>query len=444
MMQPLTGFSVRRRWLLVAILLAAVFPRILAALYLGDVVEVLPGTADQVSYHNLALRVLDGHGFTFAEPWWPLTGAGEPTAHWSYLYTFYLVGVYAIFGPHPLAARLIQVLLVGLLQPLLAYLLGRHIFDERAGLAAAALTAGYAYFVYYAGVLMTEAFYMVAILGSLYLALRLARAESDREIRWALALGLLLGVTVLLRQLILLFIPFLFLWLWWVRYRDRGRVPLAATLTAGLVIVAMILPFTLYNYTRFDRFVLLNTNAGYAFFWANHPIYGTQFEPILPPEMGSYVDLVPRELGGLDEAALDQALLVRGLAFVIEEPGRYALLSLSRIPAYFMFWPSPESGMVSNVTRVLSFGLLWPFMVVGLVRAFFRSRRLAVDVRAAGLLALFAAVYTAIHVLSWALIRYRLPVDAVLLVFAGLVVAELAAWLRARLPGGVQPDIVGQ
>ncbi|MDX1688695.1 MAG: hypothetical protein R3248_11985, partial [Candidatus Promineifilaceae bacterium] len=131
MIQSSSASSMRRRWLLGAVLLAAVLPRLLGALYLGDVVEVLPGTADQVSYHTLALRILDGHGFTFAEPWWPLTGAGEPTAHWSYLYTFYLVGVYALLGPHPLAARLIQALLIGLLQPLLTYLLGRRIFDER-------------------------------------------------------------------------------------------------------------------------------------------------------------------------------------------------------------------------------------------------------------------------------------------------------------------------
>lgn len=421
-----------RRWLLGAILMVAVLLRLGAALYLGDTVDVLPGTADQVSYHTLALRVLNGHGFTFGEPWWPLTEAGAPTAHWSYLYTTYLVAVYALVGPHPLAARLIQALIVSLLQPLLAYALGRRVFDERAGLAAAALTAGYAYFIYYAGVLMTEPFYITAILGVLYLALRLAEAETGNELKWALALGLLLGVTVLLRQLFLIFIPFLFLWLWWVRHRQGRRLPLAAMLTAGLVIAAMILPFTFYNYVRFERFVLLNTNAGYAFFWANHPLHGTHFQPILPSR--TYLDLVPRELIGLDEAALDQALLARGLVFVAEDPTRYVLLSLSRIPAYFMFWPSSETGLISNLARVLSFGLLWPFMVYGLLRTLFRGRRLTLDVHAALLLLLFATVYTAIHLLSWALIRYRLPVDAVLLVFAGLTVQELLAWLAPRLP----------
>lgn len=94
-------------WIAV-ILAVSVGLRLAAALYLGNVVRELPGTADQLSYHNLALRVLGGHGLTFGEAWWPATRANAPTAHWSYLYTYLLSAIYAIFGSAPLAARLIQ------------------------------------------------------------------------------------------------------------------------------------------------------------------------------------------------------------------------------------------------------------------------------------------------------------------------------------------------
>ena len=103
----------------------------------------------------------------------------------------------------------------------------------------------------------------------------------------------------------------------------------------------MILPVTAYNYSRFKRFVLLNTNAGYAFFLANHPFYGTHFIPAR--EMEDYQALVPIELQSLDEAALDQALLKLGIGFVKDDPVRYLLLSLDRIPEYFRFWPSADS-----------------------------------------------------------------------------------------------------
>jgi hypothetical protein len=196
------------------------------------------------------------------------------------------------------------------------------------------------------------------------------------------------------------------------------------------VILSLILPFTFYNYARFERFVLLNTNAGFAFYWANHPIYGTHFEPILPYKWGTYQDLIPRELLKLDEAALDQELFRLGIRFVLDDPVRYLLLSLSRIPPYFMFWPSGDSGTISNLTRVFSFGLALPFMLYGLVIAFPRRRgdRIAQPVM---LFYLFAGIYTLIHILTWALIRYRLPVDAVLVVFSGLALVDLAGRVPA-------------
>lgn len=421
---------------LIIVILVSVALRIAAAMYMGNQVIALPGTADQVSYHTLAVRVKDGLGFSFGENWWPQTRAGEPTAHWSYLYVLLLAGFYKLFGVAPIVARLIQAVLVGIAQPLLAYLLGAELFGNRAGWAAAAMTALYGYFVYYSGTLMTEPFFLAAVLLALFLAVRVLKGwpgRSDQEWLVGLALGAALGVGVLLRQLLLLMVPIVLLWVWWATSWRSTRVVAAS----ALVVVTMIVPFTVYNSTRFDDFVLLNTNAGYAFFWANHPIYGTKFVSILPESMGSYADLVPVELRDLDEAALDRALLKLGVGFVVDDPIRYFLLSISRIPAYFKFWPSPESGLLSNLVRVGSYGLALPFMVIGAVRALVQ-RRVAGGVQTrsgVGLLMIFALGYTALHLLSWALIRYRLPVDAIMLVFAGSAVVWLYDSISARLAG---------
>jgi 4-amino-4-deoxy-L-arabinose transferase-like glycosyltransferase len=433
------------------ILLFSVILRVAAALYLGNTVTSLPGTADQVSYHTLALRVLDGHGFTFDKAWWPVTAAGSPTAHWSYLYTFYLIIVYAIFGPVPLAARLIQAVAVGVLQPYLAYRLVEEIGGfaqadakrgrvQEIGLIAAGITAVYLYFVYYAAALMTEPFYLTAILASFVLALLLAKRIAERpSLKLAAGLGVTLAVTVLLRQLFLLLIPFLFLWLLAVTYK-QGLWPrtIAALGVTTAVIIAAIIPITLFNYTQFDRFVLLNTNAGYAFFWGNHPVYGNRF--IAASEMDDiYQQLIPAELRQLDEAALDQALLKQGIQFVVDDPVRYIRLSLSRIPAYFKFWPDAASGRLSNLSRLGSFALFLPFMLYGLVRPFITFHRSSGTVgwtrpsASLVLLYLFILIYTGIHVLTWTQVRYRLPVDAVLIVFAALAVAELGETISRRI-----------
>jgi 4-amino-4-deoxy-L-arabinose transferase-like glycosyltransferase len=407
------------------ILFISVVLRIASAIYMGNGVVELPGTADQISYHNLALRILDGQGFSFAQNWWPATRAGEPTAHWSFLYTFYLTAVYGIFGPNPLAARLIQAVLVGIVHPLLAYFIGRRVFGESEGIIAAALTGVYIYFIYYAGALMTESFYISAILASIYLCLRITEKVDEKRFLGAyLLLGLILAFAVLLRQLFLLIVPFLLLWLWW---QTRGQNWLRAGLKLFVplaVIGIMILPFTFFNYARFQRFVLLNTNAGYAFFFGNHPVYGTKFVGILTSSMGTYGDLIPKELLMLDEAEMDQALLKLGLEFIIQDPIRYLLLSASRIPVYFQFWPSPDSASISNISRVGSFGIMWPLMLYGLFRAFSGGHLRSLS-QPLILLIAFSVVYTGIHLLTWALVRYRLPVDAVMLIPASLGAVDL-------------------
>ena len=126
--------------ILTVIVLLSLFLRLASALLQGNTIQTLPGIYDQHSYDLLARRVLEGNGFSFATNWWPATRAGEPTAHWSYLYTLYLAFVYQLFGAHPLVARLIQAIVAGVFHPFLAWRIGRRLFGSRAGLIAAAIS----------------------------------------------------------------------------------------------------------------------------------------------------------------------------------------------------------------------------------------------------------------------------------------------------------------
>ncbi|MGI5835739.1 MAG: hypothetical protein ACOX87_04500, partial [Chloroflexota bacterium] len=353
--------------------------------------------------------------------------------------------------------RLIQAVFAGILHPWLSWRIGHRLFGPQAGLMAALIAALYPYFVYYAGALMTETFYILAILLSLDIAIGMVQRRAMLLRRWGsgfrevlhaaspwLLLGLALGTTALLRQVVLIFVPVLFVWLLWavtrkmpealpsLPYKIRDRMHSCRWALAGLcvtlvVLLLLILPWTARNYLAFGRFVLLNTNAGYAFFWANHPIHGTNFIPILVG--ADYDDLIPPELRQLDEAALDQVLLREGVRFVVDDPGRYVLLSLSRVRDYFQFWPSGESGLASNVARLLSFGILLPFALYGL----FISARQREGRDVILLLWLFVAVYSLVHILSWALVRYRLPVDAVLVPFAALAVQAVLERGRVKV-----------
>jgi 4-amino-4-deoxy-L-arabinose transferase-like glycosyltransferase len=425
--------------------------RCVSALLQGDVVAALPGIQDQISYDALAQRVLSGAGFSFGIDWWPATRAGEPTAHWSFLYTLYLTGVYALVGVHPLVARLIQAVIAGALYPLVVWRIGRRMFGPNVGLVAAVIIAVYGYFVYYGGALMTETFYILAVLWALDLALGMAQAAG--AIRWRswVLLGVALSLAVLFRQLVLLFVPFLFLWIAWVRAArpwqgfstamTRLRPVILGAALSILVLGATIAPWTVRNYFAFHRLVLLNTNAGYAFFWANHPWQGNNFVSIFPAEV--YYEMIPKELLGLDEAALESALMQRAVGFVVSDPGRYALLSLSRTKDYFEFWPSPDSSTISNIARVSSFGIFFPLAVYGIALSLLRRRSVLLPGHTVSLvlLYLFAIVYSLIHLLSWALVRYRLPLDAALMPVAALAIYDLAKRIKESVLSGRQAAI---
>lgn len=405
--------NVKYGQLLIAIVLLAILVRVPVAFLMGDQVTVLPGIHDQVSYDALARRLLAGEGYSFPEKWYPFTPADTPTAHWSFTYPLYLAGVYGLAGYHPLVARLLQAVVGGALICWLVYRIGRRVASEEVGLAAAALAAVYGYFIYYNAALMTETFFIVFVLWALYLGIELK--EKPTLARW-LWLGLALGMAGLLRQTVLLFVPFLFLWLFW-EVRKPPAQKWNVLLPIG-VIVLLILPWTIRNYLVYDQLLPLNSNAGYAFYASNNPNLATDWsnEEVVVP--------VPLELAGQNEAELNQALTRMGMELILADPTRYLLLTLDKTREYFKFWPSSESSPISNLNRVLSFGLYLPFMLLGLFLSLPRWRDFLP-------LYLFIVIHTGIHLLTWPAPRYRLPVDAVSMIFAGLALLELARQFRS-------------
>lgn len=140
---------------------------------------------------------------------------------------------------------------------------------------------------------------------------------------------------------------------------------------------------------------------------------------------------------------------------------------LSRHPALHAYshemWEFPALRLTPDVIAlqqkfVLEYKSNWdklgeadflPFMIAGLVLSVADLTRQArvsiVDAVAAPttLLLLFVAIYAAIHILSWSQVRYRLPVDALLILFAAAAIAELTgrilSFRQVTAPGaGVQ------
>jgi hypothetical protein len=254
--------------------------------------------------------------------------------------------------------------------------------------------------------------------------------------RW-LELGLAWGLATLLRQQVLLLVPLLLAWLLWATRRLLPFRRFCLSAAASLVVVAaFVLPWTVRNYVTYEGFLPLNSNVGWALYAANHPQQGNRFEPLNLPQ-------IPPEWEGLNEAQMNSRLTAAGIGFVFDEPGRVALQTLDRFRNYFRFWPERSSPLISNLSRVLSYGLYLPFMLYGLwlsIRLAWGLHRAQSNAHQVILLYVFVTAYSAMHLLSWAMHRYRLPVDAVMMVFVGLAWVDLGkhllGWRRARRAAG--------
>jgi hypothetical protein len=209
--------------------------------------------------------------------------------------------------------------------------------------------------------------------------------------------------------------PFQLAWMAWVGRGNWGgwkRPALGIGISLGAAAL-LVLPWTVRNYVVYGAFLPLNSNAGFALYSANHPDHGMRFDQ-------DYAAPLPEWLlgKGLNEAEWNTELTRRGLEFIRQDPGRYLALTLSKAANQFTFWFLGESSLASDLMRVLSFGLYLPFFIAGLVLSWKERRRCS-------LIYLFVVVFNLLYILSWSGTRYRLPVDAALMPFAGLAVLWL-------------------
>jgi 4-amino-4-deoxy-L-arabinose transferase-like glycosyltransferase len=417
--RPQRAFSLRRllQHPLFWILLVALVLRMAAALVLGNTVRGLSGAQDEITYSMLGHRFVQGFGLTFPENWYPWIKANTEQAYFSDAISYYLAAIYALFGYQPLAARVVTGLIstasVGLI-----YLLGARLFGKTVGLVAAGIAAVYAYLIYYGVTLVTEPLFILALLVTMLITYSILDRPSLGK--W-LALGVTLALAVLLRMAVIFFVMTLLVWLAWRVKQRRWQV-----LIPLVVIVLAIIPFTIQNYQMFGRFMLLEANFGHVFWNGNHPDSLGNFHPyrVFP---------IPPEVLALDnDVDITNELLRRGIQNVINDPGLFVMLTITRLREFFLFWPTAESDTLANLLRVFSFGLMWPFAVAGL----WLSRRQWRDLLP---IYIFMLMHTGVYAVTWTMVRYRVPLDAFLIPFAAVAGVQLFTWLLTTYRGR-KPD----
>ncbi|HEY1741496.1 MAG TPA: glycosyltransferase family 39 protein, partial [Acidimicrobiia bacterium] len=239
-----------------------------------------PGRAnDQVYYNATANELALGNGFTN-----PFQG-GAPAADHPPLAAVVLAGVSFAFDHQPLshladASKLTLgdtmythireqryfMALLGTFNVFLLILLARRIAGNRVALVAGAIAALYPYLWVNDGLLFSETVAITCVL----LALLAACWCKARPSPWRFAvLGAVCALAALTRAELLLLAPLLVLALAWSARRAGARAVTIAVVAAALGCGVLLVPWSVYNSTRFHDRVFISTNDGLALAGSN-------------------------------------------------------------------------------------------------------------------------------------------------------------------------------
>jgi 4-amino-4-deoxy-L-arabinose transferase-like glycosyltransferase len=384
--------------------------------------SLVDSNIDPYHFGAMGRSIAEGHGFA---------GYGTLLKRRVPLYPLVIGGVYFLFGVHPQLIFVLHTLyFAGTC--VLAFDVGRRVFNRRTGIVAGLLCAFHPMLLRYIPSLHLEI--QLAFLVTLLLWLMVTFYERPTWQRGAL-IGVIGGAACLTKAVVLLY-PFLFVLgiiLACRSARRRGEVrptPWKALIAIVVAVGLTIAPWTIRNYRASGHFVLLTTGTSDAFlrgFIFTEKDYITlEKPPYTDAENASnaYFNSLARAAGTVwekDDYETDQVLNKEAKRRLLHEPGAVARKTILGLAT---FWYELTTLPNSALALVLAAGA-WCLALVG-------WRRARHEHRPTWLLFLPVLYFNISLALLLALGRYSVPILPALLVVSAFGVDTILDRRAAR------------
>jgi 4-amino-4-deoxy-L-arabinose transferase-like glycosyltransferase len=356
---------------------------------------------------RVAQSIALGRGFSspYPEPTGPTTLV--PPA-----YTYLVAGVFELFGIYTPASAVVMLSLNDLFSSLTClpvFFVARRVFGQLTAIRAGWLWAFFPYAVALANATVWETTLTTLLYGLVVLA-TLALEERPRSPGVWLAYGALWGITALSNPAVLSTFPFLVGWVW-LRHRRRGTDSTGAALAAALVLLVVIAPWIWRCSRTYGRFVALRGSIGLEFMVGNSDDISEPYNfKTLPGNNARELE----RLKALGEPAYMAEKQREAAEVLARRPLRYVGLTLRRVVyTWTCFWSFPPRWGLDELglPNVVIYSAVSLLGLVGL----FRAIRDRVDKTA--LLVMPMIFLPAAYYLTHSEIRYRHPIDPILVVF---------------------------
>ena len=398
---------------------------------------------DECTYMQIASRMVDGEGMTSSVGWiWP---PGYP----------FFLALHGWLTGFTGVAQGTQIPL-GVINGLLIVALSRRALggatprvQRDASHIAAFLYLASPTHIFYTINLWSETLYNLLLLSGLLLVDRSRDALDegrDRALKAAAWTGLILGLCALFRGIATYAMPVFALGLLWRRW--RAPLAWAQVLTVGLVAALTVAPYSVYATRVFGATVISDRTLGQMMWLGNNDFDPISFDfgngVLAPGAYDRHTELGRPHCAPMEEPiARDDCERAAGVRWIKEHPVAF----VERVPLRLaqMFtphsmltrhlrwgrWRGMPTGMVEGI---ISLNALWSVTVVWLGAVGMAARARG----ATGLtLAATVAYHTAPIALLAGLSRYRVPIEPILMIYAGYLLANPAGvlgHLRASPP----------
>jgi tetratricopeptide (TPR) repeat protein len=351
------------------------------------------------------------------------------------LYPYFLAVIYSFFGHSLDAAYLIQIIL-SLLGIYALYRAGTKVAGEKVGLAAAALSACYGVYMFYDVQILKESL-AVTVVCFLFWILVEAR-ESKGLALWIWA-GVICGFLSLLRENMLLIVPFLVLLA--IRPREGFSVFFLRSLVFILGITIVLIPVAFRNWKVGGNFLPTTFQGGVNFYIGNNPEATGTYQSLSPgKQVPAYertepIRLAEKEIGrALEPYEVSNFWLRKSLNWARENPSDFLKLQIKKAQMFWSWYEWPDAVDYYYVKKtsfiyklpLLEFGSLSFLALIGL---WFVRRRLQVFFP----VLLFIVMWMASTVVFFLFSRYRLPaIPGLILIGAVAVGSIFESWNQKR------------
>ena len=365
---------------------------------------------------NIAYSLAAGHGFS--SPYWQETG---PTAWLTPVYPALVAAIFKVFGihtPYSFFAIIFLNILFSAATCVPLFYVGKRVGGLGVASGAAWLWAIFpnAIMIPYEWVWDTS---LAALLMATILWATLELADTQSVGAWC-GYGLLCGFALMTNPSLGSQLPLL---LGWAACRawKKGQLRMSRLLLACAIAVLCCVPWTVRNYLAFHRFIPLRSNLPFELWLGNNEQFDEQSQvvPEADPERAEI-----RKYVHMGETAFMQDKWQKAVGFMRTHPRLEVTLFARRFVATwtgvetpfesFRDTDSPLVRMVLITNTLAALGALCGILVL------VRSRSIYAFPLAAG-----AIVYPVIYYVTHTSLRYRHPIDPVLVLLVAIAVAVL-------------------